>query len=259
MYHEKLLADKLRLEQEISVAKRELSQLPNMKLICSKNGNGYKWFESDGHNLTYIPKRQRSYAEKLARRRYLEEHLIYLQREKRALEHYLSNFNNALPNFTHKILEHPGFFNLLSHYVKPTSEKLALWAEEKYDRNPYHAEKCVFETPRGIKMRSKSEVLIAMMLDQYKIPYRYEDSLQLEDTLIYPDFTLRHPVTGDYYYWEHFGMMDDEDYVAKTSKKIAQYSLQGIVPSVQLIMTFETKDEPLHLEYVRNTIEFYFS
>ena len=39
MYHEKLLADKLRLEQEISVAKRELSQLPNMKLICSKNGN----------------------------------------------------------------------------------------------------------------------------------------------------------------------------------------------------------------------------
>lgn len=54
-------------------------------------------------------------------------------------------------------------------------------------------------------------------------------------------------------------MMDDEDYVAKASKKITQYAMQGIVPSVQLLMTFETKDEPLRLEYVRNMIEFYFS
>lgn len=143
-------------------------------------------------------------------------------------------------------------------YLKPASQKLADWANEEYESNPYHAENCVFETPRGIKVRSKSEVLIAMTLDQYKIPYRYEDALFVGDTMIYPDFTIRHPVSGAYYYWEHFGMMDDEAYVAGASKKIAQYALSGIVPSVQLLMTFETSEEPLRLEYVRNMVEFYF-
>lgn len=29
---------------------------------------------------------------------------------------------------------------------------------------------------------------------------------------IHPDFTVRHPITGKRIYWEHFGMMDDQEY-----------------------------------------------
>ena len=259
MYYEKILADKLRLEREIADVKKELSHLPCTKLICTRNGNRYKWYESDGHNLTYIPKCQRRHAQELARRRYLEEQVVYLQREKRALEHYLSDFQKEFPCFQYKVLEHPEFFKLLSPYFKPVSEKLSLWAEEEYEANPYHPENCIVETLRGIKVRSKSEAMIAMALDQYKIPYRYEDSLKLGDSVVYPDFTLRHPVTGDYFYWEHFGMMDDEKYTVSASRKISQYAMCGIVPSVQLLMTFETMSQPLRLDYVKNMIEFYFS
>jgi len=259
MYYEKILTDKLRLEQEIADAKKELHRLPKAKLICAKNGKGYKWYESDGHTVTYLPKKKRARAEALARRKFLEEHVVHLQREKRALERYLINTEKIPSDFTYKTLTHPGFFSLLSPYLKYESEKLTLWAEEKYERNPYHPEKCIFKTPRGFYVRSKSEVVIAMILDQYKIPYRYEAGLLLGETTIYPDFTLRHPVTGDFYYWEHFGMMDDETYTVKASKKIAQYSLNGIVPSVNLLMTFETGDEPLRLEYVRKLIEIYFT
>ncbi|MFQ8777759.1 MAG: hypothetical protein ACLR78_10425 [Roseburia sp.] len=64
-------------------------------------------------------------------------------------------------------------------------------------------------------MRSKSEAMIAMLLHLNAIPYRYECALSLGGVTLFPDFTIRHPVTGVLYYWEHFGLMDDPAY-AKT-------------------------------------------
>ena len=74
----------------------------------------------------------------------------------------------------------------------------------------------------------------------------------------YPDFTIKHPRTGKIYYWEHFGMMDDEEYIKKACSKLQVYALNGIVPSVNLIMTFETSENPLGAEEVMELIEKYF-
>ena len=60
-------------------------------------------------------------------------------------------------------------------------------------------------------MRSKSEAMIAMSLYVQKIPYRYECELKLGSITLFPDFTIRHPETGEIFYWEHFGMMDKPD------------------------------------------------
>ena len=64
----------------------------------------------------------------------------------------------------------------------------------------------------------------------------------LDGITIYPDFVIRHPVTGEYYYWEHFGIMDEEDYRNHACKKINLYCKNEILPFVNLIMTFETKN-----------------
>ena len=98
-----------------------------------------------------------------------------------------------------------------------------------------------------------------MALYKNKIPFRYECALQLGKMIIYPDFTIRHPNTGEVYYWEHFGKMDDREYSHKVFAKLNSYNTYGIVPSLQLIMTFETKDNPLSSETVENIIEQYFS
>ena len=77
-------------------------------------------------------------------------------------------------------------------------------------------------------MRSKSEAMIAMNLYVQKIPYRYECELKLGSITLFPDFTIRHPETGEIFYWEHFGMMDKSEYVKNASDKISMGFIQMI-------------------------------
>ena len=100
--------------------------------------------------------------------------------------------------------------------------------------------------------------MIDMLLHTNRIPFRYECALQLGEITIYPDFTIRHPRTGNFYYWEHFGMMDHPAYSKKVSSKLDLYISNKIIPSVQLITTYETQDHPLSSDWINKLIEHYF-
>ena len=107
-------------------------------------------------------------------------------------------------------------------------------------------------------VRSKSEVMIDSVLVKNKIPFRYEAPLLVGTKEYFPDYTIRHPRTGKFYYWEHNGKMDDLEYVMKATTKIQNYAMNGFVPSVNLILTYETLKEPLSLEMIEKTVEYYF-
>ncbi len=87
------------------------------------------------------------------------------------------------------------------------------------------------------------------------IPFHYEERLTLHGGVVFPDFTTRHPVTGEFIYWEHFGLMDNHDYIRKTANKIRLYSENGIVPMINLITTYENEKNPLDIGTVENIIE----
>ncbi len=123
-----------------------------------------------------------------------------------------------------------------------------------YDRSPKYPEQLIHKTAAGVMVRSKSEAIIAMLLHTHKIPFRYECALSLNNVTIYPDFTIHHPLTGQIYYWEHFGMMDNPTYSQNTCSKLQLYATNGIYPTIQLITTFETKENPLDSEYVEALI-----
>ena len=111
----------------------------------------------------------------------------------------------------------------------------------------------------GITVRSKSEMLIVMLLHMKKIPFRYECLLKLGDSVYYPDFTIKHPKTGKIFYWEHFGQMDKSDYLKGVFPKLHTYANYGIVQGVNLIATFETKDNPLEADMVEKIMDYYFA
>ncbi len=119
-------------------------------------------------------------------------------------------------------------------------------------------EHLIHQVPGSHFVRSKSETIIAMMLKTNKIPYRYECKLRLDGRDYYPDFTIRHPITGEVFYWEHHGLMDDEDYCQKAASKLQVYCRNNIIPTVNLILTYETKEKPLDSELVENYIKYYF-
>jgi len=78
----------------------------------------------------------------------------------------------------------------------------------------------------GEMVRSKSEVIIANMLHQHEIPFRYEIPLYAPDGTFYlPDFTLSW--RGQEWYWEHLGMLSDEDYRNHWNEKEDWYRSHG--------------------------------
>ena len=100
--------------------------------------------------------------------------------------------------------------------------------------------------------------MIASLLHANQIPFRYECELYLDNTPIYPDFTIRHPYTGEEYYWEHFGMMNDPFYAKNVPLKLQSYISNHIIPNIQLITTYETQQNPLSTEVITKIIDHYF-
>ena len=71
-------------------------------------------------------------------------------------------------------------------------------------------------------VRSKSEAIIANMLSDRGISFKYEEPLYAPDGTMYlPDFTVT--FRGEEYYWEHVGRPDDPKYMAHWAKKKAWY------------------------------------
>ena len=248
----------MRLQKQIQDLQTRIAGLPDGKLLSCRNKNRYKWYVSDGHQSTYIPKSNRPLAEQLALKKYLTISLEELSREAYALDCYLKHCpstQNAAEQF---LKESSGYGDLLSGLVTPLSQELSDWAVSAYERNPNYQEQLIHKTTSGNFVRSKSEAIISMFLHTNCIPYRYECALSLGEVTLYPDFTIRHPHTGEYYYWEHFGRMDDSVYCKNTYSKLQLYTSHGIVPSIQLITTYETKDTPLDSEMIEKIIEHYF-
>ena len=231
-------------------------KFPKGELMCSKNNSRYKWFVKDQGESHYLPKSKRELAETLALKKYYK----YKRDE---LESYLSACNvflkkmKSMEGRAEKLLYHPEYGKLLEKSFAPMNEELRKWQCDNYERCNKHEEGLTIKGTKEKMVRSKSEAIIDMMLFMHKIPFRYEEKLVLDGVTIYPDFVIRHPVTGQFYYWEHFGMMDDEKYRINACNKIKLYCQNGIIPSVNLIMTFETKNNPLSIEKVKLIIQEY--
>ena len=246
------------LEREIKLLKAQIRKLPKGKLVFSHTGKYCKWYQSDGKNKTYIPKANKQLAEELAIKKYLSIRFEDASSRKAMIDNCLQ-FQETEMNAAEQLLaESPEYQKLLSTYFENKNKELSEWTKAKYKRNEKAPENLIHKSISGNVLRSKSEALIDVMLFTHHIPYRYEEVIRLGNKSVAPDFTIMHPKTKEIYYWEHFGMMDDPAYVKKACEKIQHYSLNGIIPSKQLIITYETKEYPLNPQEVNKVIEDYF-
>ena len=252
-----ILSKQFKIDKQIKSIKKQLKTCPPGKLVCAKNGKYQKWYHSDGHHKVYIPKKNRKLAENLAIKKYLLLLLDDLEKEKQAIDSYLKSTSNSKKS-EHLLIKSSEYQALLKPYFSPITKELSEWVNASYEKNSYHAEHLIHTCASGNVVRSKSESMIDSALYIHQIPFRYECVLTLGDTTIYPDFTIRHPKTGDIYYWEHFGMIDNPNYSKNAFTKIQLYANHGIYPSIQLITTFETKQNPLSTETINKIIEAYF-
>lgn len=258
MTYEKMLAESKRLDEKIKSIQTQLGAFPDGKLVCTQNGTHTKWFLSDGHKSTYLPKKERPLAEQMAHKKFLSLQLQHLIQEQTAIGYYLRHHDQNSIQTEQSFLMSPKYQELLAPTFVPLSQELQEWANAPYERNTLYPENLVHQTCSGIYVRSKSEMLIDMVLFQKKIPFRYECLLELDDGYCFPDFTILHPRTKEIIYWEHFGMMDNEAYRKHASIKLQRYISNGIIPTIHLITTYETKEHPLDLRTIEELVAHYF-
>lgn len=253
-----------KLQAQRDYLRHKLSTFPEGELSIQKNGSYHRWIIKTEEKKTYCPKSNRSLAELMALKKYYSLLLLEVEEELSLLNSYKNKFSSASRSTdlsaSDLLSEASPYYELLqTHFAKnklPVS--VQKWCAEVYETNSSHPENLIHTTLAGHKVRSKSEVIIANLLYTSGIPYRYEAALILNEMTIYPDFTILHPTSQQLFYWEHFGMMDKNNYCDTACNKLKSYCYNGIYPSMQLITTYETGKVPIRSEQVQQIISQYF-
>ncbi len=256
MYYEKMKEERERLLAEIQRCENLLKKLPEGTIYCVEDGKWDKWYHKIDGKEKYIPKTNQLHAARLAYKRYVIAEKHDLQQELSAVDAFLHKYPKQYE--TQALLNRRSYQPLLKVFLSPRDQTLKQWAEEPYEQNPYKPEGKIHLIYPGLSVRSKAEAMIASRLHSHKIPFRYECVLYLGGRPVYPDFTIRHPETGETYYWEHMGLLEDPTYSQRAGEKITRYAKAGFYINRSLIITDETRSAPLSLGEIDKVILDYF-
>ena len=115
-----------------------------------------------------------------------------------------------------------------------------------------HLEALIHRTQRGVAVRSKSEVIVADILDGLGISYSYEEPLYSPSDpkdFRLPDFTAS--FEGDVYYWEHLGLLSVPDYRNAWERKRRWYEDNGFAD--RLITSEDGPDGSIDAAQIQKT------
>lgn len=246
------------LHDKLYKLKKLYKSLPEGSLSIGHSKCSVKWFYTINNRQRYLKKNEIALAKKLAIKRYVKYKIDYL--EASIKEYSLTGRKkHEAQSKLGLLLSDSAYTTLLSDFFAKTNIEASSWMTSPYPKSQSHPENLTHATVRGLLVRSKSESMIAMALAEQGIPFRYENIITINDIEYAPDFTILHPVTGKLYYWEHFGMIDNDSYYNDFTQKIKNYTLGNIILGDNLIATFETANTPLSYESIQNIIKQYFT
>lgn len=249
------------LLDSIQKLEKDLINAPEGNIrICNRQGKPQFYYRNDAKDFsgTYMREEDYELVQKIAQKSYAKKALSSAKRELLAIEKYKSYYPKE---------------NLEEVYEKLHAERKKLVVpieitEEEYRQNwesvTYIGKEIEESVPKiytekGDLVRSKSEMIIADSLRRAGIPYRYEYPVYTKEWgYIYPDFTVLNKRSRKEWIWEHFGKMDDPLYVERNMQKINIYERNGIVLGKNLLITFESKQQPLSQQVVNRMIEEFF-
>ena len=248
-YFQEMLSD---LQVQLKKANESFEKCPEGSLVQYNRGGRMTFFQvtkdSGGRKRRGIT-RNNQLIKNLIEKAYLQEEIRILKRDIQALEGFLMKYEEPFFFNIHKNV--PVRFKVLNQ--KLLANKHDLWETAAYRQSDYKPEGRRHITSAGLKVRSKSEVVIAEKLHEHGLPFRYEQVLSIGGREFAPDFTVRSS-TGKIFYWEHCGMTSDENYINYNRWKLSQYEKVGIVPWDNLIVTYDSEDGILNIPLIESEI-----
>ena len=196
-------------------------------------------------------------AERLAQKDYDRKVLNVIKTEQDCLLQYLGVYESQTLEGVYPMLSEDRQ-KLVTPLVLPDELFVKEWMEKPYTGLGFAEDAPEYITDRGERVRSKSELIIANLLNRYHIPYRYEAPYELPGFgTVYPDYTVLNVRTRTTWYWEHQGMMDDPAYIERAVRKEQAYIRSGLLPGKGLILTSETQYTPLSVKVTEALIRAY--
>lgn len=251
-------------EQELMCLKMEkekaLREAPEGKLRISTNGKRVQYYLREGAkdtNGTYIRGENMELVRRLAQKDYDQKVLRVAEKELNAIKKFLSDVPKEGAEDIFENL-HKERQKLIVPVAETDAQFVENWEQVEYRGKGFSENTTKIYTFKGERVRSKSEVIIADALNREGVPYRYEYPVYLPNIgNVYPDFLVLNIRLRKEFYWEHLGMMDEAEYAEKAVQKIISYEQNGIYPGENLILTYETKKNPISSNIVCQMIQKY--
>ncbi len=259
-----LLQQKEELTTQLNSLNKHLAkaEIPNeiKNIQCSAKNNKTFFYKYDSATRTrkYL---SNSVAESV-KARYQYDYYLLLRKnitdQIKLIDKILESYDPLIAVSTYEQIPR-GHKNLVAPILLPDSEYIKMWITKKQEqissnKNSYTIDDA-FLTDNGEYVRSKSEKFIADKLKSRDIIYVYECPLKtLDNSFLFPDFTILDIRTRTEKYLEHCGRMDDPQYVERFVKKHELYEKSGLVLGKNLFYTFETAEHPLKTCAIDTTI-----
>ena len=256
----------IELEEMIQSLKHDLRSYPEGKLQINHSNGCVQYYFRDKNNISsnssrpkpkYIRKENRELAQKLAQKEYDKKVLKILEERIQVAKKMKEVYGSTDPVAVYEDSYSERKKLIVPRYISPESYA-EQWQQEVYSKKEFADGFAEIYTVKGERVRSKSEKIIADTLERMGVPYKYECPLELSgNRIIHPDFTVLNKRTREEYYWEHLGMMDDADYVTHAMKRIRDMGYHGVLPGKNLLLTAETKQDPISIRMVNMLIKEY--
>ncbi len=261
---EQLKARRLQLQNvlELKLKSQKASPQGHLRIVHPADGRPPQYYhltDPKDFNGSYIPRAQNQLIKKLAQKDYDLKLIKILQAQLRALDKLLDvttskSFAETAGVTAITESKIAQLYSKLNHtrqsLITPVTLTDAQYIEEwqniSWQGRPFSPETPDFTTARGERVRSKSEVIIADTLNRLYVPYRYEYPLKLKGgQTFHPDFLCLNVRSRREFIWEHFGMMDDAEYLKKALWKLQLYNDNDYFPGINLIITMESLRSPI--------------
>ena len=257
----KLTERKLALDHLIKSIEKAMPSLPDggLRIHTYKNTSTYYLIlpNDKGYGIL-LSDDDKPLVKSLAQKSYFRKVLRAAQEEKKLIDQFLKRFPDpAVEDVYMKLPE--ARRQLISPVTLPDEEYKNKWLAKPYQKKGFSDDEPYYITQKGLRVRSKSEMLIAERLDAKGIPYKYECPLELKSRTVNPDFTILRMSDRKVIYYEHLGKMDDPGYAQKNVNKMREYALSGYTIGDKLYLTMETSMTPLDMRVVDKMIEEQFS
>lgn len=239
---------------------KEILTFPEGSLSLKKvKGNAYIYLENktltERRLLSPKKKEDADMIEKIRKKYFVKKSIPQLRKNKKILETLSRDLNPFDPGEIRNQMSSVYREVQIIEWKSKMDLALEKWKVKDEGESFLYPEGLRHISAKGQRVRSKSEAIIADLLDYKNILYKYEEPLNIKGQKFFPDFTIFRSFDNRIIYWEHFGMTNDTEYRKNMEMKLLAYGNSEIIPWDNLILTFDSNEGCIDVSIISSIID----